>query len=297
MNSLKKENKRLNKKLDELQPPVCRCPCVGQPAANYDQSSSSPANIDDTAAAGHNGETSVKRVACADADSSESSSSDSQESTDSESNQTEQSKKRKKAKHHKNHAVTKVPKNQIVQPSPKTTLRSAGQCTEISNQSSLKAAGAPVTKEVYIGNVDPDHTAEDIVAHIKQNIGITTLSRKDVRVLYTGQDAKSFCVSTAENDFNKILNASWTSGIKVRQFYPRSGKGRSSRNGKPQRRWRGGDSKHISQSPRYHYNQYGEQPFRAYPRFQYHSEHDYDEEWPRLPRSSWNHEGQNFYHY
>lgn len=163
------------------------------------------------------------------------------------------------------------------------TLRAAK--TQAPTTGTLRAATSHVpTSDIYVGNVDPAHSVQDIVSHIKKipvDIGTSNVAQ-----LRKGNDWKSFRVSINRNDYNKVLHATWPKGIKVRPFAEQKGKHqkrnarkgpRPSRNTQPFRT-RSDDW----YDPYYEYHQ-------QEPTYEYDVSESYDRHFPRLQRQSWDH--------
>ena len=280
VNSLRTENKMLTKRIDEL--PVCKCAVSHEDRTIRDEPPVNQAGNSTTAVV----EQVVKACSSKDDAAVEVSSNSSNSSSDSENESTDQrdqrSKKRKKSKTgSKNKCL--VAKSVL-----KASNAPSKNHVAINPQSQLKAASiSSAVKEIYVGNVSPESSASDIADHIKDIA--TPIATKDVRELYKGPDAKSFCVKVPESDFHKVVGATWPTGIKVRQFYPRSNGANHKKNQRGWHRNRGPHQGVKAANRRGQYrgqpkNTYQEQPFRVSP--DYNQSDWYDSEWPPLSRST-----------
>ena len=170
----------------------------------------------------------------------------------------------------------------------------------------LRAAAhsSGASKQIYIGNVDPNCTSKDVSDHLTSNSIV--VSPSDVRQLGSGGDSKSFCVTVPEDKFESVLSGASTllpKNLKVRQFHPRK-KSPKNNNKQPGRHHtqsrqaprRGLSAQHHRAPSRgrtqsTHYKDYEswESPHAHHRNFDYNQswyqcyDSDYDREWPRLP--------------
>lgn len=134
------------------------------------------------------------------------------------------------------------------------------------------------SKQVYLGHVDIHCSAKDVCDHFVSK-GVV-IQPSDVRQLGNGSEAKSFCVSVLENDFNSIIAANSPVipvGIKARPFYPRK-----QRSAHPKLRKDTHSKGFQAAHPSGHSFRDGERRLHndiVYSRYDYDS---YDREWPRL---------------
>ena len=303
VNSLKTENKKLTKRIDEM--PICKCAAdhAGQPnngERTEDPETSNGPVVEEAVQAGGSQVDAAVTV---------SSSSSSHPSSDTESESDDQSRNRRKRKKPKRSSGANnnkcFPKKQASKTSDATSPNQVTNNNQPKSHTQLKAASpSPVVKEIYVGNVDPENSISDIVDHIK--LIASPIGPSDVRELYKGHDAKSFCVKVPENNFNKVISAVWPTGIKVRKFYPKSNGAQQNKN-QAHRRGAQGPQKGIKASNRTSQGQYARQPrnrpntYQKQPFRSYQDQRDwYDSEWPPLHRAredyQWDYQNEGRYY-
>ena len=287
VNSLKKSNKELHKKLNGS--PVCSCKCLEKSRAGDTPTPSTSTECPPSHQERKDSKNPVDPKVVIDIEDHSSAPS----SIESDDEGWEQQKSRKK-KHIRNKTVSV---RSSKQPESKGLL-----AAKIKTSPGLKAAHSNVKREVYVGNLDPNSTAADIIAHIKNDVKI---SNSDIRELSKREDVKSFCLKVCEDDYDKVLQASWPKGIKVRQFYPHSQRGtvnasdRKPSHNKTRHRYANKDTRSTRNSKiRY-------QPFRTNPQAQSHQAYysydeydqfyEYERQWPSLPSNRWDHEWYDSY--
>ena len=147
-------------------------------------------------------------------------------------------------------------------PTATTTLRAATSAVPAQSQTSLKAATSTgqqststnksATKPLYLGNVHPSSTIQDIRNHLAK-YGVH-VSAEDVRPLAKGVKSCSYRAEIPEANFSSLISDSsvWPEGLKVREFFPApQHKRRSGSNARPHHRnSRFNLSKH---NPRFHH--------------------------------------------
>ena len=263
VNFLMKENNKLNMRLNAL--PPCKCAC---PAASTSGASASRSIGQDSNAGGD----SIPSKAVDDF-----SLSDTGTETEEDESKCPNRTVSRKEKRHKNKAIkTRTPSHRQI------------KASSLSKSSHLKAA--PIHSEymqVYVGNVDPETSTTDVTEHIKQHADSVVIS--EIHDLYKGKDARSFRITVADSDFNKVINTPWPKGIKVRKFYPKkkheprkNSLDRSKKPSDPTQRVSAGkrDQNRYARHPN---PQYYTQPSRFTPSYSPYSEY-YESEWPSLPR-------------
>ena len=287
VNSLQTKNNELNKKLNDLQIPVCKCVCKGvSPQVDKSDQNPQPKNdgpVNSAATASTSSGSNARQAVSPPMVPRKSDESSLPSSFDSESDDgfhLPQRQRKKKQRAHKK-ATVKSSKGKTA-----TVLSAASK-----SKTDVLRPAASAMKRVYVGNVNPAHSAGDIASHIKEVTKTVNIPKEDVKELYKGEDGKSFCVTVPEADFDEVLNSPWPKGIKVRKFYPKSNRPRQKPQHKPNRNE---SRKHNHGRYRTNYNgdredsSYQMQPFRwdsgyrSYP--SYSSWESYDTEWPRLPR-------------
>ena len=183
-----------------------------------------------------------------------------------------------------------------VQHSPLTSTASKSDPKPLTARPSSSAS----VKEVYIGNVNAEHSCNDVVHHLVTK-GFD-VPPPNIRLLKKTTDSCSFSLKIQEKDFDKVINddtSVWPAGIKVRPFFekaPRGSQNGSSKSSQSKKKestlsgirknqpFRRGPKR--QQPPKYTFQcatsnrfsplQYHDAPWR------YHDEYDYDREWPEL---------------